>query len=142
MRKTKKHVSYSIKEINQIVMLYLDQHMKMMDIIRRYDIGSKFQVYRWVKQYQSYGTVIDNRGKATKAYYQVIDMLREQYPVKLLCRTLGCSRSGYYAWIKLGRPTHKAFNETINRMVKEMYEKDERRGIRTIRMYIQRKTFI
>ncbi|MGE4320907.1 MAG: transposase [Acholeplasmataceae bacterium] len=66
MRKTQKHESYSIKEKNQIVLLYLDQHMKMMDIIRRYDIGNKSQVYKWVKQYQTYGTVIDNRGKATK----------------------------------------------------------------------------
>ncbi len=75
--------------------------------------------------------------KLTKAYYQVIDMLRKKYPVKLLCKTLGCSKSGYYDWIKLGRPKHKAFNEAINQMVKEMYEADDRRGIRTVRMQIK-----
>ncbi len=75
--------------------------------------------------------------KLTKAYYQVIDMLRKKYPVKLLCKTLGCSKSGYYDWIKLGRPKHKAFNEVINQMVKEMYEADDRRGIRTVRMQIK-----
>lgn len=66
MRKTTKHAHFSIEEKNQIVLLYLDQHMKMMDIVRSYDIGSKSQVYKWVKLYQIYGTVIDNRGKATK----------------------------------------------------------------------------
>ncbi len=66
MRKNEKHKSYSIEEKNKIVLLYLDQHMKMMDIVRRYNIGSRSQVYKWVKQYQTYGTVIDNRGKATK----------------------------------------------------------------------------
>lgn len=73
----------------------------------------------------------------TKSYYQVIDMLRKKYPVKLLSKTLGCSSSGYYDWIKLGRPIHKAFNEAINEMVKEIYAADDRRGLRNVRMYIK-----
>lgn len=75
--------------------------------------------------------------RLTKSYYQVIDMLREKYPVKLLCKTLGCSRSGYYDWIKLGRPAHKAFDESINEMVKAIYEEDNQKGIRRVRMQIK-----
>jgi transposase InsO family protein len=57
--------------------------------------------------------------------------------VKLLCNTLGCSRSGYYDWIKLGRPQYKAFDEVINDLVMGMYNKDNRWGIRQIRMQIK-----
>ena len=64
-------------------------------------------------------------------------MLRERYSVQLLCNTLGCSRSGYYDWIKLGRPQHKAFDQVINDLVMEMYNKDNRWGIRQIRMQIK-----
>jgi transposase-like protein len=67
MRKNEKHTSYSIEEKNQIVLLYLDDQIGIADIVRRYDIGSKSQIYKWVKQYQTSGTVIDLRGKATKA---------------------------------------------------------------------------
>ena len=64
-------------------------------------------------------------------------MLRERYSVQLLCNALGCSKSGYYNWISLGRPKHKAFDETINNLVMEMYNKDDRWGIRQIRMQIK-----
>lgn len=65
-------------------------------------------------------------------------MLRERYSVQLLCNTLGCSRSGYYDWIKLGRPKHKAFDKAINDMVMERYNKDNRWGIESIRMQIKK----
>jgi len=57
--------------------------------------------------------------------------------VKLLCLTLGCSRSGYYAWIKLGRPQYKAFDQIINDLVLESYNSDTRFGIIPIRMNIK-----
>ncbi|XMB71703.1 IS3 family transposase [Mycoplasmatota bacterium WC30] len=57
--------------------------------------------------------------------------------MKLLCNTLGCSRSGYYNWIKIGRPKYKAFDEVINNLVMEMHRKDNRWGIRQIRMQIK-----
>ena len=66
MRKTKKHKVYSIEEKNQIVLLYLDQHMRVSEIVRAYDLAKDFILYRWVKQYKTYGTCIDGRGKATK----------------------------------------------------------------------------
>ncbi|MBU0996410.1 MAG: IS3 family transposase [Firmicutes bacterium] len=64
-------------------------------------------------------------------------MLRDRYSVQLLCNTLGCSRSGYYDWISSGRPEHKAFDQTHNNLIMEMYRKDDRWGIRSIRMQIK-----
>ncbi len=64
-------------------------------------------------------------------------MLRKRYSVQLLCNTLGCSRSGYYDWISSGRPQHKAFDKSINELITEMYQIDDRWGIRQIRMQIK-----
>ena len=50
---------------------------------------------------------------------------------------LKCSKSGYYDWIKLGRPEYKAFDNDINELVLEMYKKDQRWGIIQIRMNIK-----
>ena len=68
IRKTnnKTHKKYTIEEKNQIVLLYLDQHMRVSEIVRAYDLAKDFILYRWVKQYKTYGTCIDGRGKATK----------------------------------------------------------------------------
>ena len=66
MRKNKKQTSFRIEEENQIVLLYLDKHVSIMELVRTNGIGDKSQVYKWVKHYQAYGTVMDNRGKATK----------------------------------------------------------------------------
>ena len=68
IRKTnnKTHKKYTIEEKNQIVLLYLDQHMRVSEIVRAYDLAKDFILYRWVKQYKTYGTCIDGRGKVTK----------------------------------------------------------------------------
>ena len=68
IRKTnnKTHKKYTIEEKNQIVLLYLDQHMRVSEIVRAYDLAKDFILYKWVKQYKTYGTCIDGRGKATK----------------------------------------------------------------------------
>lgn len=65
-------------------------------------------------------------------------MLRDHYSIQLLCNTLGCSRSGYYDWVKLGRPKHKAYDKAINDLVMERYNKDNRWGIESIRMQIKK----
>lgn len=64
-------------------------------------------------------------------------MLRGLYSVQLLCKTLGCSRSGYYDWIALGRPQHKAFDKAVNNLIMKMYQIDDRWGLRQIRMQIK-----
>ena len=68
IRKTnnKTHKKYSIEEKNQIVLLYLDRHMGREELIRTYDIASTSTLQKWIKQYKTYGTCVDRRGKVTK----------------------------------------------------------------------------
>ena len=65
-------------------------------------------------------------------------MLRDKYSANTLCKVLGCSKSGYYDWIKLGRPENKAFNNSTNEIVVKMHEKNKTWGIRQIRMQIKK----
>ena len=65
-------------------------------------------------------------------------MLRDKYSVNILCKVLECSKSGYYDWIKLGRPENKAFNESTNKLVVKTHEKNKTWGIRQIRMQIKK----
>ncbi len=65
-------------------------------------------------------------------------MLKNKYSINVLCKVLYCSKSGYYEWIKLGRPQNKAFNETTNEIVVKMHEKNKTWGIRQIRMQIKK----
>lgn len=64
-RKTTKHVQFSIAEKNQIVLLYLDRHMRMIEIQRNYNIPYKGVVQQWIKQYREFGTCLDRRGKVS-----------------------------------------------------------------------------
>lgn len=57
---------FSIQEKNQIVLLYLDQHMSRSQILRLFHIPSDSMLHRWIKQYQQFGTCVDNRGRCTK----------------------------------------------------------------------------
>ena len=68
IRKTnnKTHKKYSIEEKNQIVLLYLDRHMGLNQIVRKYDLADCNILLRWVKQHKKYGTCVDGRGHTTK----------------------------------------------------------------------------
>lgn len=68
IRKTnnKTHKKYTIEEKNQIVLLYLDRHMGLKEILRAYSIGHDSDLRKWIKQYKTYGTCVDRRGKETK----------------------------------------------------------------------------
>ena len=68
IRKTnnKTHKKYSIEEKNQIVLLYLDRHMGLNQIVRKYDLADRNVLLKWAKQHKKYGTCIDGRGKTTK----------------------------------------------------------------------------
>ena len=65
-------------------------------------------------------------------------MLKDKYPIIELCRTLKCSKSGYYDWVKLGRPEIKKYDILYNDVVMKMYEENKTRGIRRIRMEIKK----
>ena len=43
-------------------------------------------------------------------------MLKDKYAIIKLCKFLGCSKSGYYDWVKAGRPEFKAFDEVTNKL--------------------------
>ena len=62
----KTHKRYTIEEKNQIVLLYLDHHMSVIQIVRTYDLAGNQVLYKWVKQYKKYGTCVDNRGRCSK----------------------------------------------------------------------------
>lgn len=56
----------------------------------------------------------------------------------MLCLILKCSRSGYYSWIKLGRPLYKKYQKDIADLISEQFNKDNRQGIRRLRMNIKK----
>lgn len=62
----RKNRCWSIQEKNQIVLLYLDQHMGQTQILREFNIPSSSILRRWIEQYRKFGTCVDNRGKCTK----------------------------------------------------------------------------
>ena len=66
-------------------------------------------------------------------------MLKNKYSIRKLCRTLKCSKSGYFDWIALGRPYNKAFDKCTNDLVVEMYDSNHTWGIRQIRMQLKEK---
>lgn len=65
-------------------------------------------------------------------------MLKEKHSIIMLCRILKCSKSGYYDWIKLGRPEHKSFSEELNNIIIEMHHKNKTWGIREIKLQIKK----
>ena len=64
--KYKKHKNYTTEEKIQITLLYIDRHMNITEIARTYDISDRNVLYRWVKQYQETGTIVEKRGRGTK----------------------------------------------------------------------------
>lgn len=64
-RKTIKHKVYTIEQKNEIVREYLKKD-RPMHIVRKYDICNMNTLYKWTKQYEKNGTVIDNRGKGSR----------------------------------------------------------------------------
>lgn len=57
---------WTIQEKNEIVLLYLDQHMGWSEIMRNFKIPTDSMLRRWVEQFRKFGTCVDNRGKCTK----------------------------------------------------------------------------
>lgn len=63
MRKTIKHKVYSIEEKNEIVRQYIAGEIGFIECVRKYDISGKSVLRNWVKQVNTYGTVVDRRGQ-------------------------------------------------------------------------------
>ncbi len=66
-------------------------------------------------------------------------MIKNKYSIIKLCKYLDCSKSGYYDWVKAGRPSFKAFDKVTNELIVKTYNKHPEQGIRPIKMNIKRK---
>ncbi len=68
----------------------------------------------------------------------IIYDLKEEYKIYHLCRYLNVSSSGYYRWLKLGRPIRYAFDNWLADQIEEIFHKTEK-GYRFIRDEINRR---
>lgn len=57
----------------------------------------------------------------------------------LLCAALRCSRSGYYDWVRLGRPKHKRFNAALSLLVARIHSSSPIYGVDRIGIVLRRK---
>ena len=64
--------------------------------------------------------------------------MKEDYTIKRLCKDLKVSTSGYYRWIKLGRPIRYSFDEKLADMIEEIFY-ETYKGYRFIRDEIVRR---
>ena len=68
----------------------------------------------------------------------IIYDLKEVYKIRKLCKYLKVSKSGYYRWLKLGRPVRYSFDEKLADWIEEIYY-DTYKGYRFIRDEIVRR---
>ena len=64
--------------------------------------------------------------------------LREDYPIRKLCKYLNVSPSGYYRWLRAGRPIRSSFDEKLADMIEEIFY-ETKKGYRFIRDEIMRR---
>ena len=68
----------------------------------------------------------------------IIYDLKEDYPIKKLCKYLSVSPSGYYRWLRAGRPIRYSFDEKLADMIEEIFH-ETYKGYRFIRDEIIRR---
>ena len=69
--------------------------------------------------------------------YKLVDQLRKRYPVMVLCSYLECSRSGYYDWIRRGRPDHNGWDSQKAAAILAVYMQKRSRGRRQVKMQLE-----
>ena len=57
--------------------------------------------------------------------FQFIDDHRDQFPVKLMCKVLKVSRSGYYAWRTRPVSAREMANQKLYVLIKAVYDAQE-----------------
>ena len=62
----------------------------------------------------------------------IIYDLQEEYKIKKLCHYLSVSTSGYYRWLKLGRPIRYSFDEWLADQIENIFHETQK-GYRFIR---------
>lgn len=70
--------------------------------------------------------------------YMIVYDLKEDYPIRRLCRYLRVSASGYYRWCSLGRPMRYSFDEKVADLIEEIFY-ETYKGYRFIREQLIRK---
>lgn len=68
----------------------------------------------------------------------IIYDLKEEYKISKLCKYLKVSKSGYYRWLKLGRPIRYSFDNVLADMIEEIFY-ETYKGYRFIRDEIIRR---
>ena len=58
--------------------------------------------------------------------FEFIDRQKADFPVKILCRVCGVSRSGFYAWTQRGPSDGDAEEETLTREIEAIWEASRR----------------
>ena len=53
--------------------------------------------------------------------FRMIEAERANYPIRILCRAMQVSRSGYYAWKKRGVSDREAENERVLARIRQLY---------------------
>ena len=64
--------------------------------------------------------------------------LKEEYKISKLCKYLKVSKSGYYRWLKLGKPIRYSFDDKLADMIEEIFY-ETNKGYRFIRDEIIRR---
>ena len=68
----------------------------------------------------------------------IIYDLKEEYKISKLCKYLKVSKSGYYRWLKLGKPIRYSFDNVLADMIEEIFY-ETYKGYRFIRDEIIRR---
>ena len=72
--------------------------------------------------------------------YQIIDRLKERYPIRYMCEKLEIGRSSYYKWITAGRAIWNNYDEDHARiMYNEHFLQKERYGVDRLKHEIQNR---
>ncbi len=61
--------------------------------------------------------------------YRCIDRRRKQYPVRMMCRILKVSRSGYYAWRVRPESQRAKTDRELTRVIRRIHAESDGVGI-------------
>ncbi|MGN8067322.1 IS3 family transposase [Lactococcus lactis] len=70
--------------------------------------------------------------------FKTIDELCQQYPISRLCNYFKVSRSGYYAWKKLGKPSYKNYDRELASKIMLIFN-ERNKGYRYIKFQLEKK---
>lgn len=70
--------------------------------------------------------------------FKTIDELCCQYPISHLCKYFDVSRSGYYAWKKLGKPYYKNYDKDLASKILLLFN-ERKKGYRYITFQLKRR---